>query len=76
MLVRFAIIEEVVAGGVDDLEPEAAAPPTSCVMIEDSRRVEVLSGLTVLVEGEGGVAVSNDTAVGAVIPRFKARYDR
>jgi hypothetical protein len=76
MLVRFAIIEEAVAGGVDDREPEAVAPPTSWVMIEGSRRVEPLSGLTVLMEGEGGVAVSEDTVVGTVTPRFRARYDR
>ena len=68
---------EVVPGGVDALEPEPAAPPTSWVIIEGSRRVEALSAaLIVLIEGEGGVAVSEDTVVGTVTPRFRARYDR
>jgi hypothetical protein len=71
MLARFEVV-----GGVDDLEPEAAATPTSWVMIEGSRRVEALSALTVFREGEGGVAVSEDTVVGTVTPRFRARYDR
>jgi hypothetical protein len=53
-----------VAGGVDDRED-------SCI---ESPREAVSSSLTVLTEGEGGTAVSEETVGGAgAAERFRAR---
>lgn len=57
--------EGVWAGGVDDRD-------ASCI---ESRREE-LSGLTVLMDGEGGVAVSDEIVGSAMDVRFMARYDK
>lgn len=59
-------MDDVVAGG------GVVGEETSCI----ESFLDAVSGLTVLMEGEGGVAVSEDTTVVAVAPRFRARYER
>jgi hypothetical protein len=57
--------DAVGGGGVEDIE-------ASCN--EESRlEVDALSARTVLIEGEGGIAVSEETTVAAAEPLFSAR---
>jgi len=54
-------------GGVEDREDS----------LIESRREAVSPSLTVLTEGEGGIAVSEETVGGAgAAERFRARYER
>lgn len=63
---RAATMDDAVGGG------GVVGKETSCT---ESLRDDV-SALTVLMEGDGGVAVSEETTVVAVAPRLSARYDR
>lgn len=60
--------DAVGGGGVEGIE-------ASCN--EESRlEVDALSARTVLIEGEGGMAVSEEITVVAAEPLFRARYER
>lgn len=60
-----------VGGGV-----EGADAPADTVIVPsytESARREALSARTVFIDGEGGLAVSDDTTVAATAPRLSAR---
>lgn len=60
--------DTVGSGGVEGIEAS---------WNEESRlEVDALSARTVLIDGEGGMAVSEETTVAATDPLFSARYER
>ncbi len=66
-------IEPAVAVGGGVPGADAAAEAVTVPSYTESARREAVSARTVLIDGEGGVAVSEDTTVAAVVPRFSAR---
>lgn len=68
---RIEPVVVVAGGGVGGAD--AAAEAVTVPSYTESARREAVSARTVLIDGVGGVAVSDDTTVAAVTPRFSAR---